>query len=71
MVRGNVTRLNSQVMIGGGCALILQENLATEPSVTTIDVGWIAKEEIPAAKQATRRNFKLNFSCVRKFYVLY
>lgn len=31
VARGNVTRLNSHVMIGGGCALILQENLATEP----------------------------------------
>lgn len=31
--------------------MILQENLATEPCVTTIDDGWIAKEEIPAAKQ--------------------
>jgi len=35
-------------MIGGGCALILQENLATEPSVTTTDIGWSAKEDIPA-----------------------
>lgn len=51
MARGNVTRLNSQVMIGGGCALILQENLATEPCVTTTDIGWIAKDEIPAAKK--------------------
>lgn len=41
-------------MIGGGWALILQENLATEPCVTTIDVGWIAKDEIPAAKQTTK-----------------
>lgn len=47
---GNVTRLSSQVMMGGGWALILQENLATEPSITTMDVGWIVKEEIPAAK---------------------
>lgn len=46
-----MTRLNSQVIMGGGCALILQENLATEPSVTTMDVGWIAKEEIPVEKQ--------------------
>lgn len=52
VARGNVTRLNSHVTIGGGCALILQENLATEPCVTTIDVGWIAKEEIPAEKQS-------------------
>lgn len=51
VARGNVTRLNSQVMIGGGCALILQENLATEPCVTTTDIGWIAKEEIPATKR--------------------
>jgi len=43
VARGNVTRLKSQVMMEGGCALILQENLATEPSVTTMDVGWIAK----------------------------
>lgn len=38
-------------MMGGGWALILQENLATEPSVTTMDVGWIAKAEIPVARQ--------------------
>lgn len=55
MVRGNVTRLNSQVMMGGGWALILQENLATEPSVTTMDVGWIAKAEIPVAKQKKKQ----------------
>lgn len=51
---GNVTRLCSQVMMGGGWALILHENLATEPSVTTMDVGWIEKDEIPAGKQTTR-----------------
>lgn len=51
VARGNVTRLNSHVMIGGGCAVILQENLATEPSVTTMDVGCSAKDDIPAEKQ--------------------
>lgn len=53
VTRGNGTRLNSQVMIGGGCAVILQENLATEPCVTTSDVGWIVNEEIPATKHNT------------------
>lgn len=48
---GNVTRLNSQVMIGGGWALILQDNLAMEPCVTTTDTGWIVKEEMPARDQ--------------------
>lgn len=51
VARGNVTRLNSQVMIGGGCALILQDNLAMEPCVTTTDTGWIVKEEMPAGEQ--------------------
>lgn len=53
VARGNVTRLNSQVMIGGGCALILQDSLAMEPCVTTTDTGWIVKEEIPATEQST------------------
>lgn len=53
MTSGNGTRLNSQVMIGGGCAEILHENLATEPCVTTSDVGWIVNDEIPATKQNT------------------
>lgn len=47
-MRGKGTRLNSHVMIGGGCAVILQENLATEPWVTTRDAGWIVNGEIPA-----------------------
>lgn len=37
--------------------MILQENLATEPWVTTSDVGWIVKDEIPAERQ--------NNTCVR------
>lgn len=53
VTRGKGTRLNSQVMIGGGCAVVLHENLATEPSVTTSDVGWIVNDEIPATKQNT------------------
>lgn len=53
VARGNMTRLNSQVMIGGGCALILQDNLAMEPCVTTTDTGWIVKEEMPAGDQNT------------------
>lgn len=53
VARGNVTRLNSQVMIGGGCALILQDSLAMEPCVTTTDTGWIVKEEMPAGDQDT------------------
>lgn len=46
-------------MMGGGWAVTLQENLATEPSVTTMDVGWIAKEEIPAGK-SEKLNFLIN-----------
>lgn len=65
MARGNVTRLNSQVMMGGGCATILQENLATEPSVATIDVGWTENEEIPATKP-TRRQIR-DFLCMQKY----
>lgn len=42
-------------MIGGGWALILQENLATEPWVTTIDIGWIVKDEIPAAEHRNKQ----------------
>lgn len=56
MTRGNGTRLNSQVMMGGGCAVILHENLATEPCVTTSDVGWIVNDEIPARKGKTQKN---------------
>lgn len=70
VTRGNGTRLNSQVMIGGGCAVILQENLATEPCVTTSDVGWIVNDEIPAGKQNTP-TLKINppwISSRRKFF---
>lgn len=48
-------RLNSQVIIAGGCALILHENLATEPCVTTSDIGWTVNEEIP-----TKQNITIN-----------
>lgn len=34
--------------------MILHENLATEPCVTTSDVGWIVNDEIPASKQNMR-----------------
>lgn len=44
---GKVTRLNSQVMIGGGTALILQVKRATEPSVTTMEEGCWVNVEIP------------------------
>jgi len=56
VARGNETRLNSQVMMEGGWALILQANLATEPSVTAMDVGWIVKAEIPAEEQRDNVN---------------
>lgn len=46
-----MTLLNSQVMIGGGLAVILQEKRATDPSVTTIDFGWIVKGEIPTQEK--------------------
>lgn len=65
VARGNVTRLNSQVMMGGGCATVLQENLATEPSVATIDVGWTENEEIPATKP-TRRQIR-DLLCMQKY----
>lgn len=65
VARGNVTRLNSQVMMGGGCATVLQENLATEPSVATIDVGWTENEEIPATKP-TRRQIR-GLLCMQKY----
>lgn len=64
MTRGNGTRLNSQVMIGGGWAVILHENLATEPCVTTSDVGWIVNVEIPATKQkppTLKSTFQMHF----------
>jgi len=38
-------------MIAGGLAVTLQENLPTEPWVTTIGVGWLTKDEIPGIKQ--------------------
>lgn len=44
---GKVTRLNSQVMIGGGRALILQVKRATEPSVTTMEEGCWVNVEMP------------------------
>lgn len=42
--------MNSQVMIGGGLAVIRQVNRATDPSVTTVDVGWITNGEIPGGE---------------------
>lgn len=48
---GKVTRLNSQVMIGGGMALILQVKRATEPSVTTMEEGCWVNVEIPEQRE--------------------
>lgn len=48
---GKVTRLNSQVMIGGGTALILQVKRATEPSVTTMEEGCCVNVEIPGRER--------------------
>ena len=46
-----MVRLNSQVMIAGGFDVIWHANLATDPSVTTADVGWLTKGEIPGAQK--------------------
>ena len=51
MLRGRVTRLNSQVMVGGGLEVILQASRPTDPWVTTMEVGWLMKEEIPGTKR--------------------
>ena len=55
MLRGRVTRLNSQVMRGGGLELMLQASRPTEPSVTTMEEGWLVKEEIPGRKRKGKR----------------
>lgn len=47
-------------MMGGGCAVILHENLAAEPCVTTSDVGWIVNDDIPATKKNTHTHIKIN-----------
>ena len=39
--------LNSQVMVAGGLEVTAQENLATEPSVSTMATGCSTKSEIP------------------------
>lgn len=49
-------------MIGGGCAVILHENLATEPCVATSDVGWIVNDEKPATKQNTHINVNIPYA---------
>ncbi len=45
---GKVTLLNSQVMIGGGVAVILQVSRATDPFITVIDIGCWVKVDKPA-----------------------
>lgn len=54
---GKVTRLNSQVMIGGGTALILQVKRATEPSVTTMEEGCWVNVEIPEERERMLHKF--------------
>lgn len=45
--RGNVLWFSSQVTVAGGLEVTAQENLATEPSVTTIGTGCDTNSEIP------------------------
>lgn len=47
---GNELWLNSQVMVAGGLEVTAQENLATEPSVTTTGTGCNTNSEIPVEK---------------------
>lgn len=56
---GKVTRLNSQVMIGGGTALILQVKRATEPSITTMEEGCWVNVEIPEEREGERELHKI------------
>lgn len=42
--------------------MILHENLATEPCVTTSDVGWIVNGEIPARKPNTHIKINIPWS---------
>lgn len=58
---GKVTRLNSQVMIGGGRALILQVKRATEPSVTTMEEGCWVNVEIPVKREKETDTVKYNY----------
>lgn len=44
----SVLWLSSQVMVAGGLEVTTQENLATEPSVTTTGTGCNTNSEIPA-----------------------
>lgn len=46
--RTNALWLSSQVMAAGGLEVTTQENLATEPSVTTTGTGCKTNSEIPA-----------------------
>lgn len=45
---GNVLWFSSQVMVAGGLEVTTQENLATEPSVTSTGAGCNTNSEIPA-----------------------
>lgn len=47
---GNVLWLSSQVIVAGGLEVTAQENLATQPSVTTIGIGCNENSEIPVER---------------------
>lgn len=47
---GNVLWLSSQVMVAGGLEVTAQENLATQPSVTTIGTGCNKNSEMPVER---------------------
>lgn len=54
--------------------MILQENLATDPSVATTEVGWTENEAIPAPKQ-TRGQIRLGMYAevvfrIKRFYIM-
>lgn len=42
--------------------MTLHENLATEPCVTTTDVGWIVNDEIPAGKPSAHLKTNIPYS---------
>lgn len=50
MVIGRAVLLNSHVMTAGGFDEILQENLATPPSWTSVETGWTSNAEIAVTK---------------------
>lgn len=48
---GNVLWLSSQVMVAGGLEVTAQENLATDPSITTTGTGCKKNSEIAVDKK--------------------